>query len=80
MFALQSLNTAQFIGAHGPLTLLGQFWCLTIQAIDVFNLLIEVLIRSGCQPVADQMWLKIARFLKALPRAEGRYHRQYRVA
>jgi hypothetical protein len=75
VFALQGLNTAQFIGAHRPLTLLGQFKGLTIQAIDVFNLLIEALIGSGSQPIADQMRFEIALFLKVAPRGAGRCHR-----
>ena len=79
VFALQSLNTAQFIGAHRPLTLLGQFWGLTIQAIDVCNLLIEAFIGSRSQPVADQMRFEIALFLKASPRGEVRCDLQSRA-
>jgi hypothetical protein len=70
--ALQSLNATQFIGAHGPLTLASQFRRLAIQAIDVFDLFIELLIGSWRQPIADQVRLEITLFLKAAPRAEER--------
>lgn len=70
--ALQSLNATHLIGAHGSLTSPSQFRRLAIQVIDVFDLVIELLIESRRQPVADQVRLEITLFLKAAPRAEGR--------
>lgn len=70
--ALQSLNATHLVGAHCSLTLAGQFRRLAIQAIDVFDLVIELLIGSRRQPVADQVRLEITLFLKAAPHAEGR--------
>ena len=79
MFALQRLNTAQFIGTDHPFTLLGQFGRLTVQAIDVCHLFIKMFIGCRRQPVADQMRFEIALFLKASPRDEVRCDPQSRA-
>ena len=45
VFAFQGLNPGQFIDAHNPLSLLGQFWRLLIKLVDLAHLFIKVFIR-----------------------------------
>jgi hypothetical protein len=67
------LYAAQFIRAHHPFTFLDQLWCLVVHSIDVFNLLVELLIINIRQPIADQVRLEVALFLKASPRVWVRF-------
>jgi hypothetical protein len=72
MFALQRLNTAQFIITDHPLTLVSQLEGLAIVIIDVADLLIRLLIAAGRQPVTAQMGLNIPLFLKDVRRDAAR--------
>ncbi len=80
MLAFQGLHTAQFIGTYYPFTLLNQFWCMTIQLIDVFNLLVKSLILNICQPIADLVRLEITLFLIGSPRVWARFRLQCLVS
>ena len=80
MFAFQGLHPAQFVGAHDPFTLLGQFRCLAIQGVDVFYLLIEVFIKDLVQPIAHLVRFEIGIFLKASPRVGARFGPGCRVS
>ena len=62
MLALQRLYAAQLVGAERPFALGGQYQCLAIQGVDIFNLRFELGIRLGCEPVPDQVWLEIPLF------------------
>jgi hypothetical protein len=67
MFAFQGLHAGQFVGGEHPFALRRQVGRLAIQFVDVGDLGIELLVTCGCEPVADQVWLKIPLFLKAEP-------------
>ena len=73
MLAFQGLHATQFIRAHHPFTFLDQLWCLVVHPIDVFNLLVELLIINIRQPIADQVRLEVAFFLKAAPHVWARF-------
>jgi hypothetical protein len=73
VFPFQSLHTAQFIRADHSLTFLRQFRGLLIQAIYVLYFLVELLVSSWSQPVADQVGLEITLFLKASPHVWARF-------
>ena len=73
MLAFQGLHPTQFIRAHYSFTFLDQLWCLVIHPIDVFNLLVELLIINIRQPIADQVRLEVAFFLKASLRVWVRF-------
>lgn len=76
MLAFQGLHAAQLIRTHQPFTFLNQLWCLAIQTIDVFNLLIKSFVMNICQPIADLVRLKIAFFLTASPHVWARFRLQ----
>ena len=73
MFAFQGLHAAQFIGAQHLFSLLGQFRRLAIQSVDVLHLVVKVLVKDWCQPIAHLMGFEIALFLKASPRVGARF-------
>lgn len=79
ILAFQGLHATQFIHTKRPFALLGQFWSLAIQGIDVLNLLLKLLVRNRCQPVPYQMGFEIAIFLKASPRVGARLSPGYLV-
>src|SRR3990172_408398 len=62
VFAFQGLHAAQFIGAHRPLSLLGQRRRFSVQFTDVSDLGIEVSIIRGGQPIAPAVGLHIPLF------------------
>lgn len=68
MLAFQRLNPGHFIVTDDPFTLLGEFLCPMIQAIDVGTFLLKLFIFVSRQPIADQMRFQIALFLKAVRR------------
>lgn len=53
MLALQGLNPGQFIVANDPLALLGQFWRLPIETIEVADLRFRLVIVTGGEPITD---------------------------
>ena len=55
MFAFQGLDTCHFIGAHHAFAFLSQFWRLFVQAVDVVDFLVKVLILGSIQPIAYLM-------------------------
>ena len=72
MFALESLDSGQFIVTDDPLALFSQAWGALIQLIDLADFLISPLIRPGRQPIADQMGFEIPLFLKDVRRDAAR--------
>jgi hypothetical protein len=55
MLALQGLHARQLIAAERPFALGGQRWGLTIQRVDVDNLLVELSIWLRREPIPDQV-------------------------
>ena len=64
MFSFQGLDTAQFIIADDPLTLLSQLDGLMVQLINVAVFGLKLIILFVGQPVTDLMWFEIGFFLK----------------
>lgn len=79
MFPLQGLHAGQFIITDDPLALVSQLLSLLIQAIDITDFLIALLIEDTGQPIPDQMGLKIPLFLKDVRRDGGRWSRRFFV-
>ena len=73
MLTFQGLHTTQFISTDHAFAFLDQLGRLPIQVIDIFNFLVELFVMNFRQPIAHQMGLKVALFLKASPRVEVRF-------
>lgn len=79
MFPLQGLHAGQFIVTDDPLALVSQLLSPLIQAIDITDFLIPLLIEGRGQPIPDLMGLKIPLFLKDDRRGAAKWSRRYFV-
>ena len=62
MFALQSLNSGQFVGAHHSFRSLGQGRGISVQLTNITDFGIKVRVIWGSQPIADQVGPQVPLF------------------